>query len=132
MVGSRHFDRRPCASEVSRARGKEPDRLGRAAERGRTKVARSLLIPTRMKIQIPANAHIDKPAVSGADVAPTEKAAQRERERHELERQLGRAPGGHDGELRDHRSKDVTRKQLDEAAKEADRRVAGRELPKKA
>lgn len=83
-----------------------------------------------MQIRKPAEAHIGKPAPSGSDEAPTEKAAERERERHALERDLGRTPGGKDGQMRDHRSPDVTREDLDEAAREADRRVAGRALPK--
>lgn len=65
--------------------------------------------------------------LSGADVAPTEKAQERERQRHALERQKGRAPAGHDGQLREHRSGDVSREDLEAAARKADELVAGRD-----
>ena len=61
----------------------------------------------------------------GSEVAPTEKAAQREAERHARERQLGRVAGGTSGAEREYRAADVTREDLEEAAREADRRVAG-------
>jgi hypothetical protein len=67
---------------------------------------------------------------AGAEVAPTKLAEERERERHRLERQMGRAPGGDGAHLHDTRTGDVTREKLDAAAKEADRRVVGHEIPK--
>ncbi len=61
--------------------------------------------------------------VSGADIAPTQKAREREEIRHAKERELGRAPAGHDGKLRDHRDDDVTRDDLTKAGREADAEV---------
>jgi hypothetical protein len=67
-------------------------------------------------------------AASGSEAAPTKRAEDRERERHSLERQIGRTAAGTAGAVKDTRRADVTRKDLDEAAKEADRRVAGHEI----
>lgn len=61
---------------------------------------------------------------------PPERAQRREEERHRLERDLGRTPAGEEGALRDTRSRKVSRQELDQAAAEADRRVAGHEMPK--
>jgi hypothetical protein len=72
----------------------------------------------------PAPAHQMK---AGADVAPTKLAEERERERHRLEREIGRTPGG-EGVLRDTRAPGVTREKLEQAAREADRRVIGHEV----
>jgi hypothetical protein len=73
----------------------------------------------------------EEPAYPGSDVAPTKLAEERERERHRLERALGRTPAGEDGQIRDQRTANVTRQALDQAAREADRKVVGHELPKK-
>lgn len=64
----------------------------------------------------------------GSDVAPTKQAQTREQERHRLERQLGRTPAGEAGLRHDRRSAEVSREDLDKAAAEADRRVAGHEV----
>lgn len=64
----------------------------------------------------------------GSDVAPTKQAEAREQERHRLERQLGRTPAGEAGLRHDRRGDEVTRAELDQAACEADRRVAGHEI----
>lgn len=61
--------------------------------------------------------------VDGSEVAPTRKAEAREHERHRLERERGRVPSSQEDDRRDHRTRDVTRQVLDEAAREADRRV---------
>lgn len=67
--------------------------------------------------------------MSGADVAPTERATERERQRHALERDKGRAPAGHDGQLADHRRQDVSADDLEEAARDADEHVARPKRP---
>ncbi len=77
------------------------------------------------------SAHQSDPAKrtgSGSDVAPTRLAEEREQERHRLEREVGRTPAGEAGRARDQRAPEVTRAALDEAAREADRRVVGHEL----
>jgi hypothetical protein len=68
------------------------------------------------------------PEKIGSEVAPTKQAEARERERHRLEREAGRIPGG-EGVARDTRAPGVTREDLDEAAREADRNVVGHEVP---
>jgi hypothetical protein len=65
---------------------------------------------------------------AGAEVAPTPKAELRERIRHRIEREKGRVAAGTDDRLRDTRTGGVTPEDLAEAACEADRAVAGREL----
>ena len=59
----------------------------------------------------------------GADVAPTEKAMERERERHRLQREVGVIPAGEDGNLHQWRAPHVPRWSLDAAAREATERV---------
>jgi hypothetical protein len=71
----------------------------------------------------------DEPVGAGAEVAPTKLAAERERERHRLERERGRTPAGTDGALHDKRAPGATREALDEAARLADLKVAGHEMP---
>lgn len=73
----------------------------------------------------------DEPTGPGADVAPTRLAEERERERHRLERALGRTPAGEGGRIRDTREPGVTRDGLDAAQREADRRIIGHEIPPK-
>jgi hypothetical protein len=73
----------------------------------------------------------DEPTGAGADVAPTRLAEQRERERHRLERDLGRTPAGEGGSIHETRSPNVTREDLDEVQREADRRVIGHEIAAK-
>ena len=70
-----------------------------------------------------------EPTGPGADVAPTKRAEERERERHRLEREIGRTPAGEDGLVHDRRAPGVSREALDAVAREADRNVVGRELP---
>jgi len=65
----------------------------------------------------------EEPLGRGADVAPTERAEQRERERHQLEKQMGRATAGQEGRIHDQRTPEITQEQLAQAAQEADRRV---------
>jgi hypothetical protein len=67
----------------------------------------------------------DQPIGPGADVAPTKLAQARERERHRLERELGRTPAGEDGTVRGRRAPGVTRDALREAAAQADRNIIG-------
>jgi len=71
-----------------------------------------------------------EPLGAGADVAPTERAARREQERHRLEREMGRTPAGEGGKTRDERTSEVTRERLEEAARAADRKVAGEASPR--
>jgi len=65
----------------------------------------------------------DEPIGTGAQVAPTEKAEVRERERHRLQRQAGVVSAGEDGNLRQRRAPGVTRAALDAAASRANHRV---------
>lgn len=65
----------------------------------------------------------------GAEVAPTARAEQRERERHRLERQEGRTAAGTKSTRRDTRHGGVTRQALARAAHEADRRITGHDIP---
>ncbi len=64
---------------------------------------------------------------AGAKPAPTRRAAEREAERHRLERAEGRFAAGEDGLEREVRAPSVTREKLDEAAEKADRAVEKRE-----
>lgn len=63
-----------------------------------------------------------EPAGAGADVAPTARAEQREKRRHELERALGVEAAG-DASLRQRRG-GASRAALDDAGSEADRLIA--------
>jgi hypothetical protein len=60
----------------------------------------------------------------GAEVAPTRRAEERERERHALQHDIV------EGDNEPHRLAG-SREQLDEAAREADRRTAGHEIPER-
>jgi hypothetical protein len=71
-----------------------------------------------------------EPTGPGSDVAPTKLAEERERERHRLERERGRTPAGEDGHIRGVQAEGVTREDLDEIAREADRRVLGHDPSK--
>ena len=64
-----------------------------------------------------------EPAGGGSDVAPTRQAELRERERHQLQREMGVVPAGQEN-LRQQRAPGVTRESLDQVAPEADRRGA--------
>jgi len=66
----------------------------------------------------------DEPIGPGAEVAPTEKATVRERERHRLQRAAGVVPAGEDGNLRQRRAPGVTRSALDAAAHQANHHPA--------
>jgi hypothetical protein len=70
-----------------------------------------------------------EPMGPGADVAPTKRAEERERTRHQLERDLGRVPAGEEGALRERRADDVTSDSLARAARAADRSVTGHDVP---
>ena len=65
----------------------------------------------------------DEPIGAGSEVAPTEKAELRERERHRLQAEVGVVPAGEDGNLRQRRAPSVTRESLDAAASKANDRV---------
>lgn len=65
----------------------------------------------------------NEPMADGSDVAPTRRAEERERERHRVERKLGRMAAGIDENPRDRREPAVTRAALDQAAESADRKV---------
>lgn len=66
---------------------------------------------------------IDEPIGTGSEVAPTDKATLRERERHRLQREVGVVPAGESGNLRQRRAPGVTRNALDAAARTANHRV---------
>ena len=66
----------------------------------------------------------DEPIGAGSEVAPTEKAAIGERERHRLQRAAGVVPAGEDGNLRQRRAPGVTRGALDAAARAANHNPA--------
>jgi len=61
----------------------------------------------------------------GSEVAPTARAEQRERIRHQEERMIGRRAAGIGDNLRDRREGSVSRAELDEAARMADRATTG-------
>jgi hypothetical protein len=63
----------------------------------------------------------------GSEVAPTPQAAERERVRHALEEEAGRHPAGIGGRIRAELDEDLDDEELEEAAAEADREVAGHE-----
>jgi len=65
-------------------------------------------------------------AKGGSEVAPTAKAELREKERHAREAAVGRVAAGLGGNPRDRRGPKATRKNLDQAARAADQRVAGK------
>jgi len=66
-----------------------------------------------------------EPVGSGAEVAPTRRAEERERARHHLQRAEGVAPAGDDNP-RQRRAPKATRERLDAAARAADESVTGR------
>jgi hypothetical protein len=70
-----------------------------------------------------------EPTGPGADVAPTKKAEQRERLRHDLEQEAGRTTAGREGLVRADQNPEVTREQLDEIGREADRRTNDGDVP---
>ncbi|HVX96821.1 MAG TPA: hypothetical protein VHK47_18035 [Polyangia bacterium] len=72
-----------------------------------------------------------EPTGPGSDVAPTKRAEARERERHRIEREIGHTPAGEEGLIRGRNAPGVSREDLDEAARRADRRVVGHELRKR-
>jgi hypothetical protein len=67
----------------------------------------------------------------GSEYAPTRKAAEREHERHNIERDLGRTAAGTHGALRGTRDATITRADLDEAARIADVSVGPSRTPKR-
>ncbi len=64
-----------------------------------------------------------QPPTAKSDPAPTARAMERERLRHEEERKRGRTAAGTHGVLRDQRTENVTRETLKDAAQTADRRL---------
>ncbi len=60
----------------------------------------------------------------GSRPAPTRRAAEREAERHRLERERGRFAAGEGGLPNAIRLPSVTREELEEAAREADRKTS--------
>jgi hypothetical protein len=66
-------------------------------------------------------------AEGGSRPAPTRRAAEREAERHRLERERGRFAAGEGGLRNDVRAPSVTRDDLEEAAREADRTVGDKQ-----
>jgi hypothetical protein len=76
--------------------------------------------PSREALERSQRSPADEPIGAGSEVAPTEKAEVRERERHRLQREIGVVPAGEDGHLRQWRAPSVTRESLDAAAREAD------------
>jgi len=64
-----------------------------------------------------------EPVADGSEVAPTRKAEERERARHREERKRGRMAAGIGENQRDRREPNVTREDLDEAARAADEEV---------
>ncbi len=60
----------------------------------------------------------------GSRPAPTQRAAEREAERHRLERERGRFAAGEGGLPNAIRLPSVTREELEEAAREADRKTS--------
>lgn len=66
------------------------------------------------------------PSEDGSAPAPTERAAERERVRHEEEMRRGRTAAGLGANKRDRREPDVTREDLDAAADAADQHVGAK------
>ena len=62
-------------------------------------------------------------AAMGSNYAPTQRATERELERHRLERERGRVAAGTEGNEREKRVEGLRRGLLDEAAHKADRYV---------
>ena len=65
---------------------------------------------------------IDRGALNGSEPAPTERAADREAERHRLEREAGHFAAGTGGR-HEVDAEPVSREELDEAARRADESV---------
>jgi hypothetical protein len=103
-----------------RKRGRPPEGLV-GAHRQRRKATTELLTSSDRERE---------PVGRGSDVAPTEKAARREQERHRREREIGRVAAGTERNLRDRRAGGVTRDKLNEAARAADEKV-GKKPPRK-
>jgi len=66
---------------------------------------------------------MEEPIGAGAEVAPTERAIERERERHRLQREMGVVPAGESGDARQHRAPGADRAALDAAGARADQWV---------
>jgi hypothetical protein len=64
----------------------------------------------------------------GSEVAPTATAEARERQRHQVQRQMGVVPAGADGNLRQRRGGQVSRAQLDRSGQEADQQLVEEQL----
>jgi hypothetical protein len=78
---------------------------------------------TGADVEANQRSRLDEPMGGGAVVAPTERAAVRERERHKLQREAGVVAAGEEGNLRQRRAPTASRKSLDDAARDADRKV---------
>jgi hypothetical protein len=72
----------------------------------------------------PGSKPIEVQPHGGAEVAPTERAEERERVRHREERKRGRTAAGVGNNQRGHSKPEVTREDLEEAAQIADRTVS--------
>lgn len=71
-----------------------------------------------------------EPVADGSEYAPTKQAEERERERHRQERKLGRIAAGTGENVRDRRDPEVSREDLEQAARAADEKVAGHPVHK--
>lgn len=66
---------------------------------------------------------LKQPPSAKSDAAPTKRAVERERLRHQEERKRGRTAAGTHGALHDQRTANVSRETLTDAAQTADRRL---------
>lgn len=129
MQHGRNHDQRQSHASHPRANNTPPDGPDAELEAEMLRSGRGEVTVSNRDVTIDETGDLsDRIESGGAEPAPTARATQREHERHALERGLGRVPGGEEGHLRDTRRAGVTRQALDEAAREADRRVAGHEI----
>ena len=95
-------------------------RYGRSHDEREQKVySRAKINPTSTTLR----SGLRQPLSAKSDAAPTDRAVERERLRHQEERRRGRTAAGTHGVLRDQRSADVNRDTLNEAARTADLRL---------
>lgn len=93
---------------------------------GRDHEEREIKTYTRARINPRATtlqAGLKQPPSAKSDAAPTKRAVERERLRHQEERKRGRTAAGTHGALRDQRTANVSRQTLIDAAQTADRRL---------
>jgi hypothetical protein len=89
-------------------------------EHGRSHEGRELHVRSPRTNDTPREDLERQPGSEGSEYAPTRKAAEREHERHRIERDLGRTAAGTHGAVRGTRDVTITREHLDEAARIAD------------